>query len=173
MTMKNYDLNKPAAIVHYIIDAAPSGLLGKSRLNKILWFSDREMFLRHGKTISGETYLKFPQGPVCRYLSAFLDSFAQEKRIAIRKAKVYDYEQYEYISLAEPDLSSFTSQKIDVIWRQIDRVASIWAKDAGSLSHGRAWETANMWEEIPMYSVLADKTREITEECLDWALDKL
>jgi hypothetical protein len=128
------------------------------------------MFLRYGKTISGETYRKFPQGPVCRHLSAILDTLVQEKQIAVRKAKVYDYEQYEYISLVEPDLSPFTAQEIDVIWRQISRIEPLLDKEAGLFPHGRAWEIADMWEEIPMYSVSADKTREITEEDLAWAL---
>jgi hypothetical protein len=169
--MKEYDPIKLAAMVHYIADAAPSGLLGKTKLNKILWFSDREMFLRKGETISGETYQKFPQGPVSRHLLDILDILVRERRIAVRKGKVYDYEQYEYISLVEPDISLFSNQDVDVIRRQIDRVIPLTAKEVSSLSHGTSWEIADFGQPVPMYSVLADKTREMNQDDLAWALE--
>ena len=50
--MLNFDtLHKLKAMIHYIVENAPHRSLGKVKLNKILWFADKNVFLKSGKTI--------------------------------------------------------------------------------------------------------------------------
>lgn len=162
---------KLKAMIHYIADASPQGMLGKVKLNKILWFADREMFLRTGETISGETYLRFPQGPVSKNLLVAQAQLEDEKKILIRKVRHYGYEQFEYISLSDPDITLFSVREIDVIGRQIAWIGPLPATEVSEISHDRTWEIFADGEEIPMFAVLASKTRDFTPEDMDWALE--
>ena len=163
-----FDRVKFKAMIHYIADAVPRAMLGKVRLNKILWFSDREMYLQTGKTISGETYLKYPQGPISENILTSCEELADERKIAVRKSRYFQHEQYEYISLQEPDIQAFTAQEIDIISRMILMVTSMSASEVSDFSHGRAWLTTEFGKEIPMFSVLAENTRELTPDDAGW-----
>jgi len=167
--MEQFDHDKFKAMIHYIADSVPRSMLGKVKLNKILWFSDREMYLQTGNTISGETYLKFPQGAVSKNILPICDELVAEGKIAVRKPR-YQYDQYEYISLAQPDILPFSAQETDVIYRVIQWIAPMSAAEASEVSHGRAWDTAEFGNAIPMFSVLAEKARDLTPEDLVWAL---
>lgn len=161
--------DKLKAMIHYIADASPRGMLGKVKLNKVLWFSDREMYLKTGQTISGETYLRFPNGPVSRNLLNAQRQLEAEGKILIRKVRHYSYEQYEYLSLTDPDISPFSPQELDIIGRQISWIAPLHATQVSEISHDRTWEIFSDGEEIPMFAVLAAKTRDFTPEDMTWA----
>lgn len=164
-------LERLKAMIHYIADAVPRQALGKTKLNKILWFSDREMYLRTGHTISGDAYLRFPQGPVSKNILQAQDELACEGKILYRRVK-RPYEQYEYISLMAPDISFFSAEEIDVIGRQIAWIAPLSAKEVSAISHDRTWQTYKDGEEIPMFAVLAATTRDFQPEDLNWALEE-
>lgn len=158
------------AMIHYIIDAVPRRELGKTKLNKILWFSDRAMYLQAGKTISGDTYLRFPQGPVSKNILTAQHELIAEGKILIRK--IHDvYDRYEYISLKKPDISMFSSEEIDVISRQSAWIQPLSAREVSRISHDHTWKTFKDGEEIPMYAVLASETRDLQSEDLEWALE--
>ena len=165
----NISLSRLKAMIHYIVDRAPYRALGKVKLNKILWFADRAMYLHSGKTISGDTYLRFPQGPVSRHLLAAQEELQAERKIHIRWERMPAYEQYFYLSLEDPDISAFDADEIDAINRSLDMIAPLTARQASELSHDRTWETFANGEEIPMYAVLAADTREPTPEDIAWA----
>lgn len=163
-------LGRLKAMIHYIVDAAPYQSLGKTKLNKILWFADREMYLRKGKTISGDSYLRFPQGPVSKSILLAQNELVDEGKILCRKVRRH-YEQFEYISLLPPDISLFTTEEIDILGRQIAWISPLSATKISEISHDRTWETFADGEEIPMYAVLAARTRDFQPEDLEWALE--
>jgi len=166
----SYDSDKLGNMIHYIADAVPSAMLGKTKLTKILWFSDREMYIKTGHAISGESYLKYPKGPLSKHFLEIIDKLKKAGKLAVRKARIYDYEQFEYISLEQPDISAFSAQEIDIIGRHIAWIAPLTADEVSRISHGRAWEITELYEEIPMCSVLVEKTRDLTPEDMKWAL---
>lgn len=45
---------------------------GTTKLNTILWYADFEHYRRFGRAITGATYVRQPDGPVARELSATL-----------------------------------------------------------------------------------------------------
>lgn len=160
------------AMIHYIIEASPPRALGKVKLNKILWFADRDQYLRTGKTISGDAYLRYPQGPVSKHLLEALRELAAEKKIHIRQEKVISYDQYCYISLEEPDVAMFTAEDLAAITRSISFITPLTAQQASNLSHDRTWEIFEDKEEIPMFAVLASQTRDLQDDDLKWAMEE-
>ena len=164
-----YEPKKFRALVHYIIDIVEPSMLGKTKLNKILWFSERKAYLQSGKTITGETYVKFPEGPVAKHLLEALKDLKEEGVIVQRLSRVYDFNRHEYFSLSRPDISMFTQDEIDIVAREAVRIASMTAKEISNISHDRTWETFEMNEPIPMVSVLASNVGNLTPDDVQWA----
>ncbi len=167
--MPDTSLERLKDMIHYVVEVTPPQSLGKTKLNKILWFSDREMYLKKGKTISGDSYLRFPQGPVSKNILLALDELQSENRIVMHKVRNASYEQYLFFSLVEPSLSAFSTEEISVIAAQIAWISPLSAKEISAVSHDRTWDTFENGEEIPMYAVLASQTRELTPADLEWA----
>lgn len=166
--MPEISLERLKGMIHYVVGATPPQNLGKVKLNKILWFSDREMFLKHGKTISGDSYLRFPQGPVSKNILAALDELQAEKRIMMHRVYNAGYEQFLFFSLLEPDLSAFSAEEIAIIAAQIAWITPLTAKQVSEISHDRTWATFENGEEISMFAVLASRTRELVSTDLEW-----
>lgn len=164
------DLSRLKAMIHYIVETAPHRSFGKVKLNKMLWFADRDMYIRSGQTISHDAYLRFPQGPVSKNIQEAIRELESEGKIHVRKERVITYEQFFYQSLAEPDISLFNAEEIAAINRAITLIAPLTAEQASSLSHDRARQIFAPNEEIPMYAVLAAETRELDEEDIKLAL---
>lgn len=83
--MTSLNMAKLKAMVHYIIASVPPEELDITKLNAILWRADREAFLKLGQTISGDTYIRRPEGPVSKNLDAALLSLYQDGAIDIQK----------------------------------------------------------------------------------------
>jgi len=158
------DRNRLKVLVHYIVDAVPGAVLDKLRINRILWFVEREIYLRTGSTFSGESFIKAVDGPMSRHLADVLVELEQEQKIVSRRARVLDCARDEYLSLVSPDISLFSTEVLDIIARQITKVLSL-----SGASHVLTPEQVDLGEEIPMYSLLA-VTRPPTPEDLAWAM---
>lgn len=165
----NAPLERLKAMIHYVVETAPPRSIGKVKLNKVLWFADKDNYLRTGKTISGDKYLRFRQGPVSNNLPQALEELASEHKIHIRKERVISYEQYCYISLVEPDTSVFSGDEVAAIQRALDFIAPLTAQQISAISHDRTWEIFRNNEEIPMCAVLAADTVEPAQEDIEWA----
>lgn len=158
-------------LVHYVIGSHPNPqLLGATKLNKILWYSDAFAFRMRGNSISGETYVKRARGPVPRTILRAISELEQEKKLIISHRDNYGYKQKLYISLADPDVSDFSESDRAIIDQVVDIVCkNHTAASISELSHDHIWEAANEGEEIPLYATLASQRGEITPEVMAWA----
>ena len=99
-------------MIAYLADKLGKKEVNKMKLLKILWLSDRLHAQRYGSTITGDTYVAMPLGPV---LSETYD---------ILKGIVYQTESIKYISqtsdkysvkiLAKPNLDELSETEIEV-----------------------------------------------------------
>ena len=80
------DSEKYKAAVHYIIASCDDPIkLGSIKLNKILFYSDSDMFFNTGKSITNDEYIKRQFGPVPKNILEILKELEDEKKIAIQK----------------------------------------------------------------------------------------
>ncbi|MBQ7608230.1 MAG: SocA family protein [Desulfovibrionaceae bacterium] len=165
-----FDVEKFTQLVHYIIDFLDPSRLGKTKLNKILWFSEREMYIKYGHTLTGETYLKFPEGPVAQHLLPTLQDLMRRGLIVERQSRVCDCHRTEYVSLSAPDISSFSQEEVDIVARTASHIAQMSARQISTISHDRTWDLFKLREPIKMVAVLASQTREPTPDDIEWAL---
>jgi hypothetical protein len=66
---------------------------------------------------------------------------------------------------------SLSPEDREVIKQTVDRYVSADLEEVLSDARGQAWEITEWGKPIPMYAVLADKTRELTVEDLQWAAE--
>jgi hypothetical protein len=143
--------------------------LGATKLNKIIWYSERQAFLKLQKPISGVKFVKRQFGPVPIAIMPVLTQLQNEGALAIRDVEYFGKPKREFISLRNPELGEFSAQEISII----DQVTQIIceAHTAASISertHDDIWEMAEIGEEIPLTTVFAVKG-EVTESDVSWA----
>jgi len=155
------ELNKAKlkAMVHYVAQKAPARLLGKVKLNKILWFSDKEAYIRYGQTISGETYRRFQRGPVPRHLSEVIDELVQEDKIDFRKVREHKFIRFAYTSLKPMSPEEFellTSAEISILHDHIMHICNEHtAESISDKSHDEVWRAFHEGDDIPFAACLS------------------
>ncbi len=147
-----------------------NSLLGRTKLHKILWYSDVIYFANTGKSITGETYIKRQYGPTSKHLLEITKKLESESALITRKVKQIDYPKKEYIPMRDPDISGFTPDEISLIDQVVHVVCYEHTAESISLaSHNKIWELAEIGEEIPLYTVYGWNLGEINEQDMAWA----
>lgn len=172
---QTFSKKRMKGLVLYICSLArdPS-VLGATKLNKILWYSDAMSYCMFGESITGETYIKRQFGPVPKHIVDVIEELETEKKIAVRREPFYGYPKVEFFALSKQDLSEFSPEEISLI----DDIANTiffnhTASSIFALSHDGIWESAQIGEEIPPYAFMASQLGEITEKDMEWAKKKL
>jgi hypothetical protein len=64
-----FDRDKLKALVLYVIwRAGQQEGFGATKINKVLWFADARRYEVFGQSITGETYVRQPHGPVPQHI---------------------------------------------------------------------------------------------------------
>ena len=162
--------DKLLAMVHFIIHTTPSRSLGKTKLNKILWFSDRMAYLRYGKSISETGYTRMQYGSTADGLDLALRRLEGAGNIKSRHLSFTTHDKYEFYSFTEPDLASLSKEEITIMADTIVSLSSKTAKEVSELSHDKTWRMYENGEKIPLCAILATQCLEPTPEDLAWAM---
>ncbi|MDD4530857.1 MAG: DUF4065 domain-containing protein [Candidatus Gracilibacteria bacterium] len=81
--------------------------LGKTMLNKLLYFSDFNYYEWTGDFISGSTYKKLPYGPVPENITDVLNEMIRDGEIAIKEEKIHDFSTQRIIAIKDIDTNTF------------------------------------------------------------------
>ncbi len=132
---------------------------GKTKLNKILFYSDFLAYFRTGEPITGQEYMRIQHGPGPRKLKPTLEAMVKKGDLRIRRERKVDLHQERVVALREPDLSDFSDQHLDIV-DQIIQV--LWGRtntEVSLLSHANiGWKLARHKETIPYETVfLSDR----------------
>jgi antitoxin SocA-like protein len=126
------DMQRVAAVVHYVIAKADLGKLGHVKLNKVLWYADLEHYRWHGATITGlRQYSRTLHGPMSRHIIRAVGRLAREDKVQERTVTVTDYTRREMVSLEDPDISAFTDAQIAILDQMINLVVPLTASQLG------------------------------------------
>jgi hypothetical protein len=144
---------------------------GKTILNKVLWFADREKYIKTGKMVTNHIYIKKPYGPVPANIDSSLKELVGENKIVVNNEDYYcGYRKTNFRVLKEPSLDLLDTSDIHLLNRNIEEICQNHsANSISTLSHDFIWECATDGEEIPMYAILASEIGSITEEDKIWA----
>ncbi len=142
---------------------------GKTKLAKLLYYSDFYAYALLGRPISGATYARYPRGPVPRALARELNSIEDTQDGVIAKARYHTREQQRLVALREADLSVFTAAEISVVDRVIEALKDHDATDVSALSHLEAgWKCVQDYADIP-YDLVFVSSDPPSPETVEWA----
>lgn len=83
--------------------------VGKTVLNKLLYFSDFNFYEKYLQSITGVEYAKLPKGPAPKIMDIILPQMEQEKSIKQIEVPYFDYTQQKILPLVAPDMSVFSA----------------------------------------------------------------
>jgi len=127
------DIQRLAAVAHYVIAKTDPGKLGYIKLNKILWYADLEHYRWHGETITGlRQYSRMPLGPVSRDIFQAVARLVKDGKVAEQAVKVGDSTRREMVSTVPPDVAMFSDEQIDILNQMMNIIAPL---TASQLSH--------------------------------------
>lgn len=153
---KGYDPKRQEEAILFFAQQISNTYLGKTKLMKLLYYTDYEWLQKEGASITGDAYVAMPYGPVPKHAQQTLDRLKKVGAIRIEKAKVGNYDQDRCTGLKEPDLSLFTSEEVAHL-SSIARRFEFWtAKQMSDLTHEDwPWQSTALGHEITLYRVSA------------------
>ena len=144
--------------------------LGLERLNRILWYVDRNLYLTRDRVATGASYLRHRSGPWARPLEAVLRDLERRGLVA-QRARVGDHEPDLLVSLAKPDLNGFDPEEIslvEAVTRALcfDNRSSIAFREA----HDAVLQAARLGETVPYFTVFAGRAGNLSPTDFAWAI---
>ena len=142
-------------VILFFAGKIQNGTLGKLKLMKLLYFLDFDFFEKYGKSITGDEYLRFENGPIPRMAEKILKQMSGQE-IKITRKKVADgYKDQQHIeSLRSFDVSMFTGEEL----LMMEEIADKWEKFSGTemknASHGEAPWIATKPNDIIDYNLV-------------------
>lgn len=158
-------------LVHYVcFKCDDASILGATKLNKVLWYSDVISYVAFGHSITNETYIKQQFGPVPKDILRAIDELEDKGALVVRDVAFFGKKKKEYIAMTEPDLSKFEAREISLIDQVIDFVCK--ENTATSISretHDYIWGIAAIGEELPYETAFVSEFGDIDESDINWA----
>lgn len=116
-----------------------NGTLGKLKMMKLLYYLDFDFFEKYGRSVTGDEYLRFENGPVPHMAEKLLKAMnGKELKITKRKVAVGYNDQMHIEALKDFDVNTFTKEEL----LMLEEIAGKWEKFTGaemkSASHGEA-----------------------------------
>lgn len=163
------------ALAHYICyKCQDPTVLGSTKLNKILWYSDVISLKLRGETITGETYVKRQYGPIPKHILEVIKRLQKQGDIIVRLSEYHGYQKQDFIAMTKPDFSMFSPEEISIVDDVLREVCYNHTATSISLAtHDDIWKLADIGEEIPLETVFASELGEISEDDVRWAKRKL
>src|SRR3989338_6049 len=128
-TMVKINQRKYKNAVLFFAKKIQNGTLGKLKIMKLLYYLDFDFFEKYGRSITGDEYLRFENGPVPRMAEKILKEMAG-KDIKITHREIGNgYKDQQHIeALRDFDVDSFTKEEL----LMLEDVASKWEKFTGA-----------------------------------------
>jgi len=147
------DYRKFCDVVHFICANCPDAdLLGKTKLHKVLYYSDMLNFLDTGTPLTGDDYIKQPFGPTARHLQKAVRDLEAEERISVTVRSYFGMSKVDFISLKDPNPNALSLEEAARVREVIDFVCRRSAKEISELSHAKPWEAVQIGERIPYFT---------------------
>ncbi len=159
---RSFNINKVENMILYIIKKVNN--VGKTKLNKLLFYCDFKYFKEYTVSITGINYIHLPLGPVPDNYEIIINDLIDNKKI-LNEEKIYhsfnlkSFSGEIYTHLTEPDLSLFNNNEIKVMDNVISNFKSLSAKKIKNKSHNE--EAYNKTNELETISYKYAKTLSI------------
>ena len=149
MNGKTFNKEKFKELLHYIIfKCGNKSNVGRTVLYKLLYFSDFNYYELYEKSLTNETYKKYPYGPAPQHFISSIKELEEEGKIKETTKPYLDNVKYDYYSLKTPDFK-FSNDEITVIDDVINKLGNKNATEISEYSHGdMPWRATEDYEII-------------------------
>jgi len=155
MAMKGKNQKFRELILYIARETETDPRCGKTKLYKILFYSDFWAFQKLGVSISGQEYQKLKNGPAPRQALPVIEKMSREHLCAWAERDHFGKLQQKLLALREPNLSAFSGEEIAIVQDVIRMLWHLDASEVSALSHRFiGWQLAGDGETIP-YSTVA------------------
>lgn len=142
-------------IVYLAAKNANNPKFGKTKLNKLLFFSDFTAYARIGVPITGVSYVKRQFGPCPREMKDTTQKLIEEGRVVSQELTSGPYAGSRLVAIYDANIEVFTGPQIAIVDEMVERYWDYSGRDISDVSHGFAgWDLACPDAEIPYYTVL-------------------
>ena len=159
-----FDFEKLMGTIHYVCEKAGESELDPIKLNKVLWYSDCMAYLLRGRSITDATYIRKQHGPVPRAQKSALDALENQGAIKSGLVNVDGKWEKRFDVIAEADKTRFEGEELAIIDRVFKAISKRDSMELSEQTHGNVWELASMNEQVPLFTVFAEKLAPITAE---------
>ncbi len=151
---KTFDYKKFSAMV--IFFAQNNKELLKTKLMKLLNYSDMLFFKENSVSISGLRYVHFPYGPVPENFDMLLGKLAADKIAYIEI--VYDsvYEKHQIILNSDSGLNILTDKEIEILTKVNNKFSGFGSREISDYSHKEIGYQKTLKREIISYFYAGD-----------------
>jgi uncharacterized phage-associated protein len=126
-------------IILFFANKIKNGTLGKLKMMKLLYFLDFDFFEKYGKSVTGDQYLRFENGPVPRMAEKIIKQMdSVDIKISKRKVGVGYNDQQHIEALKDFDLKLFTKEELLMMKEVADKWSLFSGTEMKSASHGEA-----------------------------------
>lgn len=122
-------------VILFFLKYFNNATMGRTKLVKLLYFLDFGFYERHGRSITGDMYVKYRHGPVPSEVHQVLRDMVRRKVLKGRHAKFHDKRQNRLEPRAEPDMSVFSPEESEMLWHIGRAFENSTAKDVEEISH--------------------------------------
>jgi hypothetical protein len=136
---------------------------GRTKMAKVLFYSDFSIYEDQGEPLTGATYIRMPFGPFPKALDEAEESLAERGLAVLAHNQEGEYDEKRIIPIkGPPDLSgTFEEWQLLVVNDWIDRIAAASAKQISDFSHSHpGWLLAERnGVEIPYETAILPQAR--------------
>ena len=144
-----YQPVRQEAVILYFLQQINNRFLGRTKLMKLLYYTDYEWLEKTGGFITGDAYVAKPFGPMPKHAIETLQHLEKRGAIRIEKTKVLDDDQERYLPLEDPGAALFSREELEHLETITRRFEHWTAKQMTNLSHEDwPWKSTRLGEEI-------------------------
>lgn len=130
-----YNPAKQEAVMLFFMQHINNEYLGRTKLMKLLYYSDYEWIQSKRISITGDAYLALQHGPVPKHGRETLRRLSERGIIQIIKTQLGDYDQERYMLVSKPDYSALSEEELNHLEAVARRFERWSASDLSGLSH--------------------------------------
>lgn len=151
-------------ITHIAWSLRDDDKFGRTKLAKIMFYSDFRSFQHTGKPLTGIRYRKYPQGPLT---AKVYEVPSREKHLKVQRKYLF-FNSFQDSVKSERDWNNparlFSVEQIRIIDAAIEELRPHSNKKCSQMSHGIAWGISDMHDGIPYESAFMAEQEDITDE---------
>lgn len=125
---KQLNNDKYTNAVLYFLTYCNNSYLGKTKLNKLLYYLDFVSYRDRRQSVSGEKYFHLDHGPVPDNIEDLLVELKKKRKIKVEITPYKELYKTRFEAVEQPDTSKFDSYEVELL-AKICKTFELWSTD--------------------------------------------